>query len=112
YVARNDHKDWLISDCCLVKNINWLHPDPKSIPTEITAKFRYRQPDQNISIEWVDDTSLLVHYPQGIASVTPGQEAVFYNGDICLGGGVIEQVFQNGEDLMEKIQKKGMEANV
>ncbi|MCF0260086.1 MAG: tRNA 2-thiouridine(34) synthase MnmA [Erysipelotrichaceae bacterium] len=111
YVARTDHRDWLISDACLVQNINWLHPDPKSIPARITAKFRYRQPDQDISIEWVDDHSLMVHYPQGIASVTPGQEAVFYNGDICLGGGVIEQVFKNGEDLMEKILRKGREVH-
>ena len=50
------------------------------------------------------DGTLMVRYPQTIRSVTPGQEAVFYDGDIMIAGGRIEKVFRNGEDLMETIE--------
>ena len=45
-------------------------------------------------------------YPQGIASVTCGQEAVFYDGQICLGGGVIDQVFKEDKDLEQMILER------
>ena len=65
--------------------------DAYTIPKECTAKFRYRQKDQDIQLEIIDETTAMVYYPQKIASVTCGQEAVFYDGNICLGGGVIEE---------------------
>ncbi|NTW90820.1 MAG: hypothetical protein HGA35_02660 [Erysipelotrichaceae bacterium] len=46
-----------------------------------------------------DKNELLVSYPQGIAAVTPGQEAVFYLNDICLGGGVIDEIYRNNKSL-------------
>lgn len=98
-VARTDHDHWLYSDACLVKGINWIVPEGYEIPEKITCKFRYRQPDQDILLERLTQDCALVRYPQTIASVTAGQEAVFYQGDICLGGGVIEEVYRNGEDL-------------
>lgn len=104
-VARTDHDHWLYSDSCLVKDINWIIPEGFEVPEAITAKFRYRQPDQQILIERLDDTTAMVRYPQKIASVTAGQEAVFYMGDVCLGGGVIEQVFDEGKDLNELLVK-------
>ena len=58
-----------------------------------------------IEIERLDDTSVLVKYPQTIASVTEGQEAVFYDGDKCIGGGVIEEVFKDGKNLNQLIME-------
>ena len=52
----------------------------------------------------IDENTVLLEYPQTIRSVTPGQEAVLYDGDTVIGGGKIDQVFKNGEDLMEKIE--------
>ena len=68
------------------------------------AKFRYRQKDNPVIIEPYDDEMVLVRYPQKVASVTPGQQAVFYDGDICVGGGVIEKTFLEGKDHEEVIR--------
>ena len=75
-----------------------------SFPMQVSAKFRYRQEDQPVTIDRIDENSVKVSYPQTVRSVTPGQEAVFYDGDVMLGGGVIDSVFQNGEDIAEKIR--------
>lgn len=105
YVCRTDQRDLLYSDSCVVKGINWILPSLDEIPTKCTCKFRYRQKDQDIEIERLDDTSVLVKYPQTIASVTEGQEAVFYDGDKCIGGGVIEEVFKDGKNLNQLIME-------
>ena len=103
YVCHTSKREWLLSDSCIVSGINWILPSLDEIPTKCTCKFRYRQKDQDIQIERIDDTTVRVVYPQKIASVTCGQEAVFYDGDKCIGGGVIDQVFIGDEDLNEKI---------
>ena len=105
YECRTDQRDLLYSDSCVVKGINWILPCLDEIPTKCTCKFRYRQKDQDIEIERLDDTSVLVKYPQTIASVTEGQEAVFYDGDKCIGGGVIEEVFKEGKNLNQLIME-------
>ncbi len=105
YVCRTDQRDLLYSDSCVVKGINWILSCLDEIPTKCTCKFRYRQKDQDIEIERLDDTSVLVKYPQTIASVTEGQEAVFYDGDKCIGGGVIEEVFKEGKNLNQLIME-------
>ncbi len=64
----------------------------------MTAKFRYRQEDHAINVQYLDDGNLLVKY-DSIKSVTPGQACVFYDGDICLGGGIIKEVRKNGKKL-------------
>lgn len=104
FVCHSTKREWLYSDSCLVKGINWILKDTDSIPEKCTCKFRYRQADQDVILKKIDETSVLVSYPQKIASVTCGQEAVFYNGDKCIGGGVIEQVYKDGKDLNETIQ--------
>lgn len=105
YVCRTDQRNLLYSDSCIVKGINWILPNLDEIPTKCTCKFRYRQKDQDIEIERIEDTSVLVKYPQTIASVTEGQEAVFYDGDKCIGGGVIEEVFKDGKNLNQLIME-------
>ena len=64
---------------------------------ECTAKFRYRQPDVKVKLRFIDDNTLEVIYDEKSKAVTPGQAAVFYDGDVVLGGGTIDQVFMNEE---------------
>jgi tRNA-specific 2-thiouridylase len=88
--------EYLITTSCIVDQINWTYEKRLE---KCTAKFRYRQKDVEVSLEWLNDDEILVKYPQGVKSVTPGQACVFYDGDICLGGGIIKEVRKNGEKL-------------
>ena len=96
YVCLSGNNDYLISDSCIVEEVNWL--EDKKID-KCTAKFRYRQKDNDVSLKWLDDGNILVSYPQGVKSVTPGQACVFYLGDECLGGGIIKEVRKNNQKL-------------
>lgn len=104
YVANGDEKEWLYSDSCLVSDINWFSSQRPDSIYQCTAKFRYRQKDHMVSLRFLDEKTAFVSYPQGVSAVTSGQEAVFYQGEVCLGGGVIEDVFYEGSTIEERIQ--------
>ena len=95
YVALGEDNDYLYSDCAVISDINWIS-DIK--PSKCSAKFRYRQPDNDVELEYLDD-EIIVKYSQKIKSVTPGQACVFYLNDECLGGGIIKEVRKNNEKL-------------
>ncbi len=95
YVSVGEDSEYLYSDSCLLEDVNF-NCDLR--PTKCTAKFRYRQEDQEVTLEYLEDHKILVHYQHGKA-VTPGQACVLYDGEICLGGGTIETVYRNGEKL-------------
>lgn len=105
YVADSSHQDLLYSDSCLVTGVNLL--GKRKIEGSLNAKFRYRQLDNPVSVSVIDDSTVLVSYPQTVRSVTPGQQAVFYDGDVMLGGGTIDAVYKNGQDLMKYIIAEG-----
>lgn len=94
---KNEH--YLDSDSALITDINWIENIDDEM--DIQAKFRYRQPDNEVHIKKIDDTTALLTYPQKIKSVTPGQQAVFYKDGMMLGGGVIEKTFIDGKDVSE-----------
>lgn len=89
YVCEGENNPYLYSDSCLVEDINF---NCELRPKECQAKFRYRQEDNDVSITYLDNNNLIVHYKQKIKSVTPGQACVFYKDDICIGGGIIKEV--------------------
>ena len=95
YICIGEDNDYLVSDSCIVDEINYLGEEKI---TKCTAKFRYRQEDIPVELEWKDN-EILVKYPQGVKRVTPGQACVFYNGEECLGGGIIKEVRKNNEKL-------------
>ena len=88
--------DYLISDSCIIDMVNF-NCDER--PTKCSAKFRYRQPDSDVELEYLNDGNILVKYPQGVKSVTPGQACVLYDGEYCIGGGIIKEVRKNNEKL-------------
>lgn len=96
YICIGEDNDYLISDSCIVNNLNYLGSEKRS---QCNAKFRYRQQDIPVELEWLDNNELLVKYPQGIKRVTPGQACVLYNKDECLGGGIIKEVRKNNTKL-------------
>ena len=95
---KNEH--YLYSDSAYISGINWINDLPAEV-SEIGCKFRYRQPDNKVTIKKISDTEAMLHYPQKIKAVAPGQEAVFYLNDEMLGGGTIDKVFINGQDVNE-----------
>ena len=96
YICIGEDNEYLVSDSCLIDEVNYLG-DEKI--TNCTAKFRYRQKDVPVELEFLDNNEILVKYPQGVKRVTPGQACVLYNGEECLGGGIIKEVRKNGEKL-------------
>jgi len=69
--------------------LNWLAPDV-SLPLRCTAKIRYRQPDQEATVIRQADGVVLVRFATPQRAVTPGQYVCFYDGEVCLGGGIID----------------------
>lgn len=96
-VGQGSDTEYLYSDRCIVTNVNWLGEDFAD-ELHITAKFRYRQPDNDVVVRKLDNTTFEVLYPQKVKAVTPGQACVFYNQEECLGGGTIDKVYM-GEEL-------------
>ena len=93
-VKGHDHA-WLMSDQLKAGQLSWIReaPQPGSIASAgLAAKTRYRQSDAPISSLRLDDSSpcLTLQFEQAQWAITPGQSAVVYQGEECLGGGVIE----------------------
>ena len=70
--------------------IYWVAGKPPAAPCACSAKVRYRQADQECVIH-SDDSGYRVEFREAQRAITPGQSVVFYDGDRCLGGGVIER---------------------
>lgn len=94
YVSFGSDDEFLMSNSCIVDNINWYG---KKVD-KCTAKFRYRQPDNDVYLTW-GGNSLKVSYPKGVKSVTPGQACVFYDKEECIGSGIIKEVYKDDEKL-------------
>ena len=99
YVCQGDQNEWLMSDGALISDVNWISSEKCQGEYDCTAKFRYRQKDNPVSIHFVDETTIYVTFKQLVKAVTPGQAAVFYDGEECLGGGTIEKVYKNGKEI-------------
>jgi tRNA-uridine 2-sulfurtransferase len=92
-VQGNDHP-LLSSRALLTGPCNWLvQPEPASPNFHSHIKVRYRQADQGCLASLRCDGSLEVRFTEPQRAVTPGQFAVLYDGDRCLGGGVIERTW-------------------
>ena len=95
-VAQGENHPLLMSNRCLVNKLNWLIDSPTT-KFSCQAKFRYRQADIDVVVLPRPDGSIEVEYPSIVRAVTPGQAAVFYDGEVLLGGGTIDQVFMNDQ---------------
>ena len=96
YVASGAESDRLNSDSCLVTNLNFISKKPEN-GQHIYAKFRYRQKDNGVKIYFKDNDTVELIFDEPYKAVTPGQAAVFYDGEICLGGGLIHSTYYKGK---------------
>jgi tRNA-specific 2-thiouridylase len=89
YVAHGS-EDKLYSKGLIMNSCNWIPRIPDKKDFECTAKFRYRQPEQKCTVH-IKDSHIEVEFFERQRAITEGQFAVFYDGDKCIGGGVIEK---------------------
>ena len=92
YVEPDFDHPHLYSDSALITDVIWRGP---KIDGQMTAKFRYRQKDNDVIVKWIDEETILVSYPQTIRAITPGQVCAFYQGDVCLGSGFISEAYMD-----------------
>ncbi len=96
YVAHGG-EERLYARGCRASGMNWI-PAPPAAEFSCTAKFRYRQGEQPVRVRLLEggkEAVIFAETPQ--RALTEGQYAVLYNGEKCLGGGVIEEVFSAAE---------------
>ena len=90
-VAQGHDHSALLSTGLIAQQLHWVDRQPIREPLRCTVKTRYRQTDVPCTIEPIDDESIKVIFDEPQIAVTPGQSAVFYLDEVCLGGGIIEQ---------------------
>jgi tRNA-uridine 2-sulfurtransferase len=88
-VQGNDHPA-LFESALQLSHIDWIAESEPTLPLQCSAKTRYRQPDQVCLLSRETD-GYRVDFAEPQRAITPGQSAVFYLGDECLGGGIIER---------------------
>ena len=97
-VAQGEDHPMLYSTLSEAHEVTWIGdaPAPEGMPFRCTCKYRYRQQDQPVEARWEGDTLYLRSLtPQ--RAVTPGQSAVLYDGEKCLGGAVVDVVVDAGK---------------
>jgi tRNA-specific 2-thiouridylase len=94
-VQGHDHP-LLLSDSLIANNLHIIGND-YPIKKVIGAKTRYRQPDAACQIDEINDGTLKTHFGQKQWAITPGQYVVFYESNVCLGGGIIKSAFNSFE---------------
>ena len=87
-VQGHDHP-WLLSHRLHAQDCSWVSGHAPALGAR-AAKTRYRQQDAGCQLLQSDAASCLLHFSQPQWAVTPGQSAVLYDGEVCLGGGVID----------------------
>ena len=98
YVASGGESEYLNSTSCTVDTLNFITYKPEE-GAHINVKFRYRQEDNGVTIHYIEDDLVRLDFDKEIKAVTPGQAAVFYDEEICLGGGLIRHVFYKDRQL-------------
>ncbi|WP_120995326.1 tRNA 2-thiouridine(34) synthase MnmA [Stutzerimonas urumqiensis] len=95
-VAQGNEHPMLFSGTLTASDIYWVNPVDVSTPLRLTAKVRYRQSDQACTLSRSAD-GYVVTFDEPQRAVTPGQSVVFYDAEVCLGGGVIESALDAGK---------------
>ena len=90
-VAQGSDHPHLMSVGLIAQQLHWVDRQTLHAPLPCVVKTRYRQEDIPCVITPLDEDRIEVRFEQPVAAVTPGQSAVFYLGEVCLGGGIIEQ---------------------
>ena len=90
YVCSGNEDEYLYSTKAIITDMNYLTDDRVE---ECTCKFRYRSSDVKCHVKYLDNKTIELTYDKAKA-VTPGQFCVLYDGDLVIGGGIIDKVYK------------------
>lgn len=89
-VAQGHEHPRLMSVGLIAQQLDWVSREPLAQPVRCVVKTRYRQEDIPCTVTPLGEDKISVRFDIPVAAVTPGQSAVFYQDEVCLGGGIIE----------------------
>ena len=95
-VAQGHNHPAMFHNTLEASQINWIDDSETadiSTLTKLTAKIRYRQSDQKCTLQEIDSENCRIHFDDAQRAITPGQSVVFYQDEVCLGGGVIDKMY-------------------
>ncbi len=92
FVCQDVDNPLLFNNYLQATQLNWIAGIPPATQFDCHCKVRYRQPDQACSVT-VENDQAIVRFSESQRAITCGQSVVFYQNDICLGGGVIDKVW-------------------
>ncbi len=96
YVANDKEDEHLLSDEAIISSMNYFN-EKISDGEHLMVKFRYRQDDRGVKCYNLENGDVRLVFDEPYKAVTPGQACVFYKGEECVGGGLIEHVFYKGK---------------
>ena len=91
-VAQGGDAPELFSTLARCSNASWIAgcaPAEDGMPLRCQVRLRHRQPLQNCTIR-LNGAAVNIEFDQPQRAVTPGQSAVFYDGEVCLGGAILD----------------------
>ena len=89
-VCQGQNHPLLYSNIISASQLHWISGAAPDEGKQLAAKIRYRQKDKTCKIEPVNDNSAVIYFDEPVFAAAPGQSVVLYDGEVCLGGGIIE----------------------
>lgn len=90
YVGQGHDHSWLNAAALVAEKLSWVSGHAPEPGQKLTARVRYRQADQECTVSEISAHRLVLEFALPQRAVTAGQSVVLYDGENCLGGGIIE----------------------
>lgn len=95
YAVQGHDHPWLHAKEIEIEQSHFITDAAPYLNSRISAKTRYRQPDATCKVSPIDQNHFKLSFAENQFAPTPGQSAVLYQGDVCLGGGVIQRILHS-----------------